>query len=251
MNADGSGQAAHRNRGQRRAVAGVVARRDQHRVREQPRHARRRDDRPRAVGDERRRQRRAQADRHHGRREPRAGVVADRRRDRLPQQRRPGGYDLYAIAASATPGAGTDARVRLTTNFVSDENPELVADGARIAFERGNGTNAGDRPRSCGRWTPTARTRWRSPRTASTTRIRRGRRTARGWRSRAGQTATRDLLAARRRRDRAEPHEHELRHRRRPAGLGRRVGTPPPPPPPAAPPPPPPPPPPLRTRCRR
>ena len=56
----------------------------------------------------------------------------------------PGGFDVYTIAADSTPGAGTDSRVRLTSNFVSDENPSWSPDGARIAFERGNGTNVGD-----------------------------------------------------------------------------------------------------------
>ena len=136
----------------------------------------------------------------------------------------PGGYDLYAIAANATPGAGTDPRVRLTTNFVSDENPSWSPTAPGSPSSAGTAPTPATRPRSCGRWTPTARTRWRSPRTASTTRIRvvAGRHAA-GVHE-LGRRRRGNLLAARRRRDRAEPHEHELRHRRRPAGLGRRVG---------------------------
>jgi Tol biopolymer transport system component len=48
----------------------------------------------------------------------------------------PGGFDIYTIAADSTPGASTDSRVRLTSNFVSDENPSWSPDGARIAFTR-------------------------------------------------------------------------------------------------------------------
>ena len=81
--------------------------------------------------------------------------------------------------------------MRLTTNFVSDENPSWSPDGARIAFERGNGTNAGDPTKEL--WAMDADG---TDAVALTTNSvydadRRGRRTARSWRSRAGQTATR------------------------------------------------------------
>jgi Tol biopolymer transport system component len=53
-----------------------------------------------------------------------------------------GGFDLYTIAADSTPGAGNDTRVRVTNNFVEDENVAWAPDGGRLVFQRGAGAQA-------------------------------------------------------------------------------------------------------------
>jgi Tol biopolymer transport system component len=55
-----------------------------------------------------------------------------------------GENEIYTIDANSTPGAGTDSRVKRTNNTVQDQNPSWSPSGARIAFERGNGTAVGD-----------------------------------------------------------------------------------------------------------
>ncbi|MEA2311219.1 MAG: hypothetical protein QOE28_1187 [Solirubrobacteraceae bacterium] len=56
-----------------------------------------------------------------------------------------GEFEIYSIAAGSSPGATTDSRVKLTDNLnIQDQNPSWSPDGARIAFERGSGTNVGD-----------------------------------------------------------------------------------------------------------
>ena len=57
-----------------------------------------------------------------------------------------GEFEVYKIAADhVPPGTGTDARVKLTDNVgIHDQNPAWSPDGARLAFERGTGTNVGD-----------------------------------------------------------------------------------------------------------
>ena len=136
-----------------------------------------------------------------------------------------GGYDIYTIAADATPErAPTRACGARATSSATRTRP-WSPDGARIAFERGNGTNVGDTTKEL--WAMDADG---TDAVALTTngvydadpalvagrhadRVREPRRRRLG-----------DPIDARRRRRRRERHEHDLRHRRRPARLGRCIG---------------------------